>query len=72
MKLYDPEKLSNGFNTLESGEEVYFIQAPAQGLWAAKQRFEGEWSTASRVIDGSQARLKSVCVAKRETAMTEL
>lgn len=40
IKLYDPEALSNGFNTLEGGEEVYFVQAPALGLWAAKTRFQ--------------------------------
>lgn len=40
MKLYDPEKLENGVNSLADEEEVYFIQAPAQGLWAAKERFE--------------------------------
>lgn len=60
VKLYDPEKLSNGFNTLESGEEVYFIQAPAQGLWAAKQRFEGECQRRAGSL--MTARLKGVCV----------
>jgi hypothetical protein len=39
---YDPEKLQNGPNTLPDGERLYFIQAPAQGLWAFKGRFFGK------------------------------
>ena len=43
-KKYDPEKMVNGFNHLvhEDGteEDVYFVQAPALGLWAYKGRFE--------------------------------
>ena len=33
VKTYDPAALAPGFNTLESGEEVYFIPNPAVGLW---------------------------------------
>lgn len=40
IKTYDPEKLQNGFNTLENGERIFFVQAPALGLWAAKTRFQ--------------------------------
>jgi nickel-dependent lactate racemase len=36
---YDPEKLKDGYNTLEDGEEIYFISNPALGLWASKDRF---------------------------------
>jgi nickel-dependent lactate racemase len=32
-KLYDPEKLEDGYNTLENGEEIYFVRTPAMGLW---------------------------------------
>jgi len=32
-KLYDPEKLKDGYNTLENGEEIYFVRTPAMGLW---------------------------------------
>lgn len=32
-KLYNPEKLKDGFNTLDNGEEVYFVKTPALGLW---------------------------------------
>ncbi|MDD3340425.1 MAG: lactate racemase domain-containing protein [Lachnospiraceae bacterium] len=31
--LYDPEKLKDGWNTLENGEEIYFVKTPALGLW---------------------------------------
>lgn len=33
-KLYDPEKLKEGYNTLENGEEIYFVRTPAMGLWS--------------------------------------
>lgn len=31
--LYDPETLKEGWNTLENGEEIYFVKTPALGLW---------------------------------------
>jgi len=37
---YNPERLTEGFNTLENGEEVFFISNPALGLWACRERFE--------------------------------
>jgi len=39
-KRYDPKKLHNGYNTLPDGEEVFFIENPALGLWADKSKFE--------------------------------
>jgi nickel-dependent lactate racemase len=39
VKLYDPQKLSYGWNTLPSGEEIYYIPNPALGLWIDKNRF---------------------------------
>ncbi len=39
-KLYDPEKLKDGFNTLENGEEIFYISNPALGLWADRSRFQ--------------------------------
>ncbi len=36
IKLYDPSKLNDGWNILESGEEIYYISNPALGLWTAK------------------------------------
>lgn len=31
--LYDPDTLHDGWNTLENGEEIYFVKTPALGLW---------------------------------------
>ena len=39
MKRYDPGKLAYGWNTLEDGEEIYYIPNPALGLWIDKNRF---------------------------------
>ena len=33
LKKYDPHTLKPGFNSLPSGEEIYFIPNPALGLW---------------------------------------
>lgn len=41
IRRYDPEKLSYGWNTLNGGEEIYFIPNPALGLWIDKNRFDG-------------------------------
>jgi nickel-dependent lactate racemase len=38
IKIYDPHKLKDGFNTLPDGEEIYYISNPATGLWASKDR----------------------------------
>ena len=39
IKKYDPSKLSDGLNTLEDGERIYYISNPALGLWADKAKF---------------------------------
>jgi nickel-dependent lactate racemase len=39
FEKYDPEKLKDGFNTLENGEEIFYISNPALGLWADKLKF---------------------------------
>ncbi len=39
LKIYNPEKLKDGFNTVD-GEEIFYISNPALGLWAYKKRFE--------------------------------
>lgn len=39
VKRYDPEKLKDGWNTLEDGEEIYYISNPALGLWADRKKF---------------------------------
>ena len=38
LKIYDPAKLKDGFNTVD-GEEVFYISNPAMGLWSWKDRF---------------------------------
>ena len=40
IRRYDPEKLTYGYNTLEDGEEIYYIPNPALGLWIDRERFE--------------------------------
>jgi len=35
---YDPKKLSRGNNIITGGEEVFFIENPALGLWTLKGR----------------------------------
>ena len=39
LKKYDSSKLRDGYNTLEDGEEIFFISNPAIGLWADKSKF---------------------------------
>jgi nickel-dependent lactate racemase len=38
MKKYNPEKLKDGYNLMDNGEEIFFISNPALGLWASKER----------------------------------
>jgi nickel-dependent lactate racemase len=38
MQTYDPKKLHQGWNTVQ-GEQVFFIENPGLGLWAARDRF---------------------------------
>ena len=40
MKRYNPEKLVDGKNIMEDGEEIFYISNPALGLWAFKERFK--------------------------------
>ena len=39
VKKYDPKLLKKGYNTLQNGDEVYFIENPALGLWALEGAF---------------------------------
>ncbi len=41
IKMYSPDKLTNGFNTLSNGDEIYFISTPSAGLWTTKDNLEG-------------------------------
>jgi nickel-dependent lactate racemase len=38
LKKYDPAKLTDGFNLMADGEEIFYISNPAVGLWASKDR----------------------------------
>jgi nickel-dependent lactate racemase len=38
VKKYDPEKLVDGYQTVD-GEEIYYISNPALGLWALEKDF---------------------------------
>ncbi len=39
-KRYNPEKLTEGYNTLPDGERIFYVSNPALGLWAYRKRFE--------------------------------
>ena len=39
VKKYDPSVLRDGWNTIEDGEEIYYISNPALGLWADRKKF---------------------------------
>jgi nickel-dependent lactate racemase len=41
-KIYPPESMQEGFNTMPDGEEVFYISNPALGLWSTKERFSKE------------------------------
>lgn len=38
VELYPPDKLTNGFNRMSNGEEVYFISTPSAGLWTTQDK----------------------------------
>ncbi len=40
LKKYNPETLTDGFNTMPNGEEIFYISNPALGLWASRERFK--------------------------------
>ena len=40
IKIYNPDKLKDGFNILKNGEKIYYISNPAVGLWAHKDKFK--------------------------------
>ncbi len=39
VRRYRPDRLREGYNRLENGEEIYFIRNPALGLWSTRDRF---------------------------------
>jgi len=38
-RIYDPERMADGWNTMPDGSTVYYISNPAIGLWAHQDRF---------------------------------
>lgn len=40
LRKYNPEKLKEGFNKLEDGEEIFYISNPATGLWSSRERLK--------------------------------
>ncbi len=39
VRRYDPQKLLYGWNTLDDGEEIFYIPNPALGLWINQNKF---------------------------------
>ena len=37
--IYDPDRMTDGWNTMPDGTRVYYISNPAIGLWAHRDRF---------------------------------
>ncbi len=40
LKKYPPDRMKEGFNRMEDGEEIYYISNPGLGLWAWKAKFQ--------------------------------
>lgn len=38
-RKYPVKNFKDGYNTLENGEDIYFISNPALGLWACREKF---------------------------------
>jgi hypothetical protein len=38
LRIYNPEILKEGFNTMEDGSEIFYISNPALGLWSSRER----------------------------------
>jgi nickel-dependent lactate racemase len=38
LKLYNPDKLKDGYNTMDDGTEIFYISNPALGLWSSRER----------------------------------
>lgn len=38
LRRYNPEKMNEGWNTMEDGERVFFISTPSAGLWATRAK----------------------------------
>jgi nickel-dependent lactate racemase len=40
IRKYNPQKLKDGWNKMSDGENIYYISAPAMGLWACKDKLK--------------------------------
>ena len=38
LRRYNPATMTNGFNTMPDGEEVYYISTPSAGLWSTAEK----------------------------------
>jgi hypothetical protein len=38
LQRYQPDRLTEGWNTLPDGERFFFIPTPSAGLWATRDR----------------------------------
>jgi hypothetical protein len=38
LKLYNTDKLKEGYNTMDDGTEIFYISNPALGLWSSRER----------------------------------
>jgi len=41
LKRYNPETLTEGWNVMPDGEQIFFISTPSAGLWATTARLAG-------------------------------
>lgn len=41
LRHYDPAKMTEGWNTMPDGEEVFFISTPSAGLWSTREKLAG-------------------------------
>lgn len=48
---YDVTTLKDGWNTMDDGEKVFYIENPAVGLWATKSRFESDAARVDAVVN---------------------
>lgn len=42
LEKYNPDYLKQGWNELDNGGKIFFVQNPALGLWTTKAKFEKE------------------------------
>jgi nickel-dependent lactate racemase len=55
LTRYAPEHMTEGWNTMPDGEEVFYISTPSAGLWATKAKLD---NPARRDLPSGQVRLR--------------